>query len=87
MRNAELQVEALNHALANVPADRVRLHICWGNYEGPHIRDMACAKMVPIVLKAKPMAILIEGANPRHEHEWEFWTSTSFRTTRSWFPA
>jgi 5-methyltetrahydropteroyltriglutamate--homocysteine methyltransferase len=75
LRNAELQVEALNHALANVPADRVRLHICWGNYEGSHVNDIACAKIFPIALKVKPMALLIEGANPRHEHEWEAWTT------------
>lgn len=73
LRNAALQIEALNHALANVPADRVRLHICWGNYEGPHTRDIPLAKVLPILLKAKPMAFLIEGANPRHEHEWEIW--------------
>jgi 5-methyltetrahydropteroyltriglutamate--homocysteine methyltransferase len=74
LRYAELQVEALNHALANVPADRVRMHVCWGNYEGSHIHDMSCMKIFPIVIKAKPMALLIEGANPRHEHEWEAWT-------------
>lgn len=74
LRNAELQVEALNHALARVPADRVRLHICWGNYEGSHVHDMDCMKIFPIALKAKPMALLIEAANPRHEHEWEAWT-------------
>ncbi|HEX4137701.1 MAG TPA: cobalamin-independent methionine synthase II family protein [Bryobacteraceae bacterium] len=73
LRNAELQVEALNHALANVPANRVRMHICWGNYEGSHIHDMDCGKIFPIVIKAKPMALLIEGANPRHEHEWKAW--------------
>jgi 5-methyltetrahydropteroyltriglutamate--homocysteine methyltransferase len=73
LRNAELQVEALNHALANVPADRVRMHICWGNYEGSHVNDMDCRRIFPIVVKAKPMALLIEGANPRHEHEWEVW--------------
>jgi 5-methyltetrahydropteroyltriglutamate--homocysteine methyltransferase len=74
LRYAELQVEALNHALANVPADRVRLHVCWGNYEGTHVNDMDCAKIFPIAIKVKPMALLIEGANPRHEHEWEAWT-------------
>jgi len=75
LRNAELQVEALNHALANVLADRVRLHVCWGNYEGSHVHDMPCTKIFPIALKAKPMAFLIEAANPRHEHEWEAWTT------------
>jgi 5-methyltetrahydropteroyltriglutamate--homocysteine methyltransferase len=74
LRYAELQVEALNHALANVPADRVRLHVCWGNYEGTHINDMDCMRIFPIAIKVKPMALLIEGANPRHEHEWEAWT-------------
>jgi 5-methyltetrahydropteroyltriglutamate--homocysteine methyltransferase len=73
VRNAALQVEALNHALAGVPANRVRLHICWGNYEGPHTRDIPLSKVLPVLLKAKPMALLIEGANPRHEHEWELW--------------
>ncbi|HEX4002573.1 MAG TPA: cobalamin-independent methionine synthase II family protein [Candidatus Acidoferrales bacterium] len=74
LRYAELQVEALNHALANVPADRVRLHVCWGNYEGTHINDMDCMKIFPMAVKVKPMALLIEAANPRHEHEWEAWT-------------
>ena len=74
LRYAALQVEALNHALANVPADRVRLHVCWGNYEGSHVHDMDCMKIFPIVVRAKPKALLVEGANPRHEHEWEAWT-------------
>jgi len=74
LRYAELQVEALNHALENIPAERVRLHVCWGNYEGSHIHDMDCVKILPMVIKVKPMALLIEGANPRHEHEWEAWT-------------
>jgi 5-methyltetrahydropteroyltriglutamate--homocysteine methyltransferase len=74
LRNAELQIEALNHALARIPADRVRLHVCWGNYEGSHVHDMDCMKIFPIALKAKSKALLIEAANPRHEHEWEAWT-------------
>lgn len=75
LRTAAIQVDALNHALANVPADRVRLHICWGNYEGPHTHDIPLLKVLPLLFKAKPMALLIEGANPRHEHEWEIWKS------------
>ena len=71
LRAATIQVEALNHALANVPADRVRMHVCWGNYQGPHTHDLPLAKILPVVLKAKPQALLLEGANPRHEHEWE----------------
>lgn len=74
LRYAELQVEAINHALADVPADRVRMHVCWGNYEGSHVNDMSCMNIFPIAIKAKPMALLVEGANPRHEHEWEAWT-------------
>lgn len=73
LRNAELQVEALNHALANVPADRVRMHVCWGNYEGPHHYDIPLARIASTVLDAKPQALLIEGANPRHAHEWSVW--------------
>ncbi len=81
VRNAELQVEAMNHALKNVPADRSRFHICWGNYEGPHTRDIAMSKILPVALKAKPQGLLIEGANPRHEHEWELW-KTAFKLPR-----
>lgn len=74
LRKAEFHVEALNHALRNVPADRVRLHVCWGNYEGPHTRDIALETILPILLKAKPRALLFEASNPRHAHEWTAWT-------------
>jgi len=67
---AEANVEALNHALRDIPADRLRLHLCWGNYEGPHHRDVPLRDILPVVLKARPHAISLEGANPRHEHEW-----------------
>lgn len=73
LRRAEVHIEALNHGLRNVPGDRVRLHICWGNYEGPHTRDIALGKVLPVVLKAKPRGLLFEGANPRHAHEWTVW--------------
>ncbi len=72
-RAASMQVEALNHALRNVPADRVRMHLCWGNYEGPHHHDVDLADILDIVLSAKPGAIQFEAANPRHQHEWEVW--------------
>ena len=75
LRNAHLQVEALNHALRNVPADRIRMHVCWGNYEGPHHRDIGLEKILDVVLKAKPATVLFEGANPRHAHEWEVWAA------------
>ena len=73
LRNAHLQVEALNYALANVPAEKVRMHVCWGNYEGPHHHDIGLDKIINIVLAAKPATVLFEGANPRHAHEWEVW--------------
>ena len=73
LKRGEQHVEALNHALRNVPADSVRLHICWGNYEGPHDFDIPLQKIVRTVLKAKPNAYVVEAANPRHAHEWELW--------------
>lgn len=73
LRRAEIHIEALNHGLRNVPGDRVRMHVCWGNYEGPHTRDIALAAVLPALLRAKPRALLFEGANPRHAHEWTVW--------------
>ena len=67
----ERHVEALNHALAAIPADRVRMHVCWGNYEGPHHKDVALETILPTVLRAKPQGLLFEASNPRHAHEWE----------------
>jgi 5-methyltetrahydropteroyltriglutamate--homocysteine methyltransferase len=69
-KKAELHVEALNHALADIPPDRMRLHLCWGNYEGPHHHDVPLRDIVDIVLKARPAAVSFEAANPRHAHEW-----------------
>ena len=63
-------VEALNHALRDIPPDRLRLHLCWGNYEGPHHRDIPLREILGVVLKARPQGLSLEGANPRHEHEW-----------------
>jgi 5-methyltetrahydropteroyltriglutamate--homocysteine methyltransferase len=76
LRNAHLQVEALNHALRNIPAEKIRMHICWGNYEGPHHHDIGLDRVLGLVCKAKPATILFEGANPRHAHEWEVWSDT-----------
>ena len=70
VRLAERNVEVLNHAVRNLPADRLRMHVCWGNYEGPHHRDIPLATILPAVLKAKPVHLLLEAANPRHAHEW-----------------
>jgi 5-methyltetrahydropteroyltriglutamate--homocysteine methyltransferase len=76
LKRAAFHVEALNHALQNVPADRARIHICWGNYEGPHDHDIDFAKVAPILVKAKPQALVVEAANPRHAHEWTVWQDT-----------
>jgi len=73
LKRATLHVEALNHALEGIDPGKVRMHICWGNYEGPHDHDIAVDKLFAVLRNAKPQAILFEGANPRHEHEWEAW--------------
>jgi 5-methyltetrahydropteroyltriglutamate--homocysteine methyltransferase len=70
LKIAQGNVEALNHALRDIPPDRMRLHLCWGNYEGPHHRDIPLREILPIALRARPQALSFEGANPRHEHEW-----------------
>jgi 5-methyltetrahydropteroyltriglutamate--homocysteine methyltransferase len=67
---AGTHVEALNHALRNIDGSRVRMHICWGNYEGPHHHDAAMEEVMPVALKAKPQGLLFENSNPRHAHEW-----------------
>ena len=71
LHRAEKQIEALNASLAAVPQDQIRIHICWGNYEGPHTFDVGLEKILPIVLKAKTKYLLIESSNPRHAHEWK----------------
>lgn len=73
LERAEYQVEALNRSVANIPADAMRMHICWGNYEGPHDHDIPLEAILGIVLRAKPAAIVFEAANPRHRHEWKVW--------------
>jgi 5-methyltetrahydropteroyltriglutamate--homocysteine methyltransferase len=69
-RRARMHVEALNHATRDIPSDAMRMHICWGNYEGPHHRDVPLRDVIDVVFEARPDGILFEGANPRHEHEW-----------------
>lgn len=70
---AAANVEAINAATANIPPSRMRMHICWGNYEGPHDHDIPLEKVIGTILKARPATILFEAANPRHEHEWTVW--------------
>ncbi|RQW39258.1 cobalamin-independent methionine synthase II family protein [Novosphingobium sp. LASN5T] len=73
LKVAAANVEALNAATANIPPEKMRMHVCWGNYEGPHDHDIALEKVIDIVLKARPATVLFEAANPRHEHEWKVW--------------
>ena len=75
LAQAHLQVEALNHALRNIAPEAARIHLCWGNYEGPHDHDIDLEKVLPIVLRAKPAGIQFESSNPRHAHEWVVWKS------------
>ncbi|MGI9356188.1 MAG: cobalamin-independent methionine synthase II family protein [Rhizobiaceae bacterium] len=77
----DMHVETLNHALANVPQDMVRVHICWGNYEGPHVCDISMDKVFTTFMNAKARTLLFETSNPRHAHEW-----TVFRDRKSEIP-
>ena len=81
LKIADMHVEALNHALQNVPSDRVRVHICWGNYEGPHCCDIDMDTVFPTLMKVDARTILFETSNPRHAHEW-----TVFRDRRNEIP-
>jgi 5-methyltetrahydropteroyltriglutamate--homocysteine methyltransferase len=69
-RTIAVNIEALNHAVRNIPAEQLRMHLCWGNYPGPHHHDVPIADIIDIVWTAKPQTVLFEGANPRHAHEW-----------------
>ena len=68
----DMHVEVLNHALRNVACDRVRMHVCWGNYEGPHTHDVEMGVILPTLMKAKPSGLLFETSNPRHQHDWNY---------------
>jgi len=72
-KEIEMHVEALNHSVQNIPADRMRMHICWASTMGPHHEDVPLKDIVDIVLKGRPSAVSFPGANPRHEHEWKVW--------------
>jgi 5-methyltetrahydropteroyltriglutamate--homocysteine methyltransferase len=71
LRIAERNIAALNHATASIPPEAMRIHLCWGNYEGPHTHDIPLAKILDVVLRARPAGLSFEAANPRHAHEWE----------------
>jgi 5-methyltetrahydropteroyltriglutamate--homocysteine methyltransferase len=70
---ATMHVEVLNYAVADLPADRMRIHVCWASTGGPHHRDLPLEDIADVVIKARPMGLVIAGANPRHEHEWKVW--------------
>jgi len=81
-----LQVEVLNEAIAGLPADRIRYHVCWGSWPGPHTTDVALKDIVDLILGMKVGAYVIEGANPRHEHEWWVWESAKLPPGRVLIP-
>ena len=72
-KQSAMHIEALNHAVRNIPAEQIRMHLCWGNYGGPHHCDVNLREIVDVVLQAKPSMLLMEAANPRHAHEWQVW--------------
>jgi 5-methyltetrahydropteroyltriglutamate--homocysteine methyltransferase len=76
LKIAEANVEALNAATAGIAPEKMRMHVCWGNYEGPHDHDIPLERVIGIILKARPATILFEAANPCHEHEWQVWGET-----------
>jgi len=73
LSEVEKSIEALNEATSEIPPEAMRLHICWLNYAGPHTHDIPVSKLIKSLCSARPQALLFEGANPRHEHEWEDW--------------
>ena len=73
-RMVAMHIQALNHAVADIPPERMRMHVCWGNYEGPHLSDVPLADIIDLLYQARPAGLVLEASNPRHEHEW-----TAFR--------
>ena len=86
LKRAQFHVEALNQALAKVPPDQVRIHVCWGNYEGPHTHDIDLRKVLGILLGVNAQALSLEAANPRHEHEWALWRDTKLPNDKILLP-
>jgi 5-methyltetrahydropteroyltriglutamate--homocysteine methyltransferase len=85
-REAMRGVEALNHAVAGIPPERMRMHVCWGNYEGPHVTDVELRDIVDVVLRARPAGLSIEACNPRHGHEWRVWEDVALPGDRYLVP-
>ena len=85
-RWVEMHVEVLNEALAGIPPERVRYHVCWGSWPGPHTTDVPLQDVVDLILRVNAGAFLIEGANPRHEHEWRVWERTKLPAGKKLVP-
>jgi 5-methyltetrahydropteroyltriglutamate--homocysteine methyltransferase len=85
-RWAELRIEALNHALHGIPEDRVRYHLCWGSWPGPHVTDIPLEQIVDLVLRVNAGAYSLEAGNPRHAHEWKVWKTTRFPEGKTLIP-
>jgi 5-methyltetrahydropteroyltriglutamate--homocysteine methyltransferase len=83
---AELRVEALNHALRDIPEQQIRLHMCWGSGHGPHKNDIPLEHIADLILKVKAQAYSVEAANPRHDHEWRVWQSVRLAEGKSLMP-
>ncbi|MSO81388.1 MAG: epoxyalkane--coenzyme M transferase [Alphaproteobacteria bacterium] len=86
LADAEKSIEALNAATRNIPAEAMRMHICWLNYAGPHTHDLPVRKLFDVLAKARPAGLLFEGANPRHEHEWEDWKAAKLPDNKVLIP-
>jgi 5-methyltetrahydropteroyltriglutamate--homocysteine methyltransferase len=80
------QVDIINHAIEGLPADRIRYHVCWGSWPGPHVSDVPLKDIVDLILKVKVGAYVIEGANPRHEHEWKVWKDAKLGAGQTLIP-
>jgi 5-methyltetrahydropteroyltriglutamate--homocysteine methyltransferase len=83
---AAVRIEAVNHALQGIPEDRVRYHICWGSWHGPHTHDLPLKHVVDLMLKVRAGAYSVEAANPRHEHEWKIWKEVKLPSTKILIP-
>jgi 5-methyltetrahydropteroyltriglutamate--homocysteine methyltransferase len=82
----EFRIEVLNHAIAGLPEDRIRYHVCWGSWNGPHVSDVPFSAIADLVLKLRVGAFSLEMANPRHEHEWRLWESVKLPAGKKLLP-
>jgi 5-methyltetrahydropteroyltriglutamate--homocysteine methyltransferase len=82
----EHQIEVLNHAVEGIPPERIRYHVCWGSWPGPHVSDVPLKDIVDLILKVRAGAYVIESANPRHEHEWQVWKNVKLPENKILIP-